>query len=152
MKFQYNGIYPLIKIKTPPEINFFSAHKRCIDENGFVWFCRFGKNNMKIVSLEACKHLLLIKESGIKKGGVYIAEYVELATELNDSETSIPAYYEDLQQSPSFWIKLISLVPLDFDVFTTSFVVNSSNGSVENILRSMCPASFLRCISTKNLV
>ena len=152
MKFQYNGIYPLIKIKTPTEINFFSAHKRCIDENGFVWFCRFGKNNMKIVSLEACKHLLLIKESGIKNGGVYFAEYVELATELIDSETSIPAYYEDLQQSPSFWIKLLSLVPLDFDVFTTSFVVNSSNGSVENILRSMCPASFLRCISTKNLV
>ncbi|MDD3401029.1 MAG: hypothetical protein PHT58_05315 [Eubacteriales bacterium] len=151
MELKKNGVYPLIKIKSPPDVNFYSAHKSCIDKNGFVWFCRFGKNNMKTTSLDSCEHILLIKESGIKQGGVFIAEYTELSTELNANEIGIPEYYSGLPQPKALWIKLTSLTPLDYSIFSAAFVVNSSNGSVDNIMRSMCPAFFLRSTSDQEL-
>lgn len=146
MQLKNEGIYPLIKIKTPSSTSFFDAHKACIENDGFVWFCRFGKNNMKIDSLNRCEHILFIKESGVRQGGVYIAEYVELSEQLGADKTGVPEYYNTLSQPQALWIKLISLNPFDYKVFMESFVVNSSGGSVDNILRSMCPAFFLKSI------
>lgn len=50
IEFETGGIYPLIKVMSPLDTYFFSEHRKVIDEYGAVWFCRFGKNNMKIES------------------------------------------------------------------------------------------------------
>lgn len=144
MEFQLDMVYPLIKIMTPPDIDFFKEHKSIIDKSGYVWFCRFGKNNMKIESLENCEKILLIKESEKNGGNVYIANYdivKEGAVPINED---YPSYYNDITQSKGLWIRLLSIALYSKEDLNNDFVVNASGNKVANILKSMCPATFLR--------
>lgn len=144
LEFQSDVVYPFIKIMTPPEIDFFNEHKTILDKKGYVWFCRFGKNNMKIKSLENCGNILLIKDSEKNGGNVYIANY-DIVKEGNFSiNNDYPTYYNDILQSKGLWIRLLSITQYSKEELNANFVINASGNKVANILKSMCPATFLR--------
>ncbi|MGP1367086.1 MAG: hypothetical protein ACTTH3_05355 [Schwartzia sp. (in: firmicutes)] len=150
MKIQQGDICPLIKIKSPFGIDFYKEHMKVIEENGYVWFCRFGKNNMLRDVLLQYAPYLIIKESGIKNGGLYIARYTEIVEdEPRDNQT--PQYYESIKQYPSLWFKLTKIKSLDYSMLASKFVGKSSGGQVEGILRSICPAFYIKSVSNLNL-
>lgn len=145
MHLKKDNIYPLFKIRTPNYVDFYMEHKKRIDQNGHVWFCQFGKNNMKVQSLTSCEPLLLMKESGKKHGGIYIAEYDRMESFVPVCETSVPSYYKTILHPPSLWFRILSLEKFDFQLLCDCFVGNTSGGDIEKILQSMCPAFFIRC-------
>lgn len=151
MQLKKDNIYPLIKIRTPNCVDFYAEHQKRICQDGHVWFCRFGKNNMKLQSLATCEPVLLMKESGEKYGGIYVAEYDTLKLSLPSSETSVPSYYNQMRQTPSLWFRITSLKQFDYSLLLESFVGNTSGCNVEKILQSMCPAFFVRCIKENKL-
>lgn len=150
MKINENSIFPLIKVKTPTGIDFFNAHKEIIDSIGYVWFCRFGKNNMKYDTISSCAPMLFIKNSGVSKGGIYIARYKAIENNLSKEESAYPKYYHNIQQQPAMWFKISEIKPLEYDIFIENFVGSSSGGDIDKILKSMCPAFFIK--STQNIV
>ena len=147
MKVERGAVCPLIKIKSPTGFDFYSEHIQLIKENGYVWFCRFGKSNMKKETLEQCAPYIIIKESGIKDGGVYIAKYSEI-TETPSLAKVVPLYYSKMNQIPSMWFKVNELDSVDYSSFISSFAGKASGGNIQGILRSMCPAFYVRCTSS----
>jgi len=147
MKIEKNNVCPLIKIKSPDGADFFSEHTHLINNNGFVWFCRFGKNNMKQETLKQYAPYIIIKESGIKEGGVYLAKYTDI-TETSPDIQFMPSYYNKMNLHISMWFKIIEIKSIDYSLLTSSFVGKTSGGSIQSILKSMCPAFFVKCIST----
>lgn len=144
MIIKKDNMFPLIKVKTPTGIDFFKEHKSIIDSYGYVWFCRFGKNNMKYDTVASCNPILFIKNSGISNGGIYIARYEAIENSITENGTVYPHYYQDIQQSPAMWFKIYEMNPMDYDVLIESFVGASSGGDINRILKSMCPAFFIR--------
>jgi hypothetical protein len=147
MKIKQGAICPLIKIKSPKGVDFYLEHNQLIKKNGYVWFCRFGKNNMKKETLEQYAPYILIKESGIKNGGLYIAKYSKI-TETPSHAKVVPLYYSKINQLPSMWFKVNELERVDYSTIISSFIGNASGGSIQEILRTMCPAFYVRCTSS----
>ena len=144
IEFEPGGIYPLIKVTTPPDINFFTEHKKAINKYGLVWFCRFGKSNMKVASLESCCKVLIIKESKKNGDGVYIAPY-DIVHEGNEPPYGVyPTYYDEIIHPKSLWIRLTDIEKISKTALESTFVVNTSGNKVSGILKSMCPAVFIR--------
>lgn len=142
--FQIGGIYPFVKITTPPEIDFFEEHKNILNKEGFVWFCRFGKNNMRITTINSCNKLLIIKESKQNGGTVYIAKF-DMVTDEGESITdSFPNYYNRIDKIKSLWIRLLEIEKFSGEELENRFVLNASGNRVSTILKSMCAAVFLR--------
>lgn len=146
LTFQKGMVYPLIKVMTPPNIDFITEHETIIKEKGYVWFCRFGKNNMKINSLKNCEKSLFIKESEKNGGNVYVAEYDIIKDGAESVENNYPSYYNNITQIKGLWIKLLSITEYSKEDLEANFVINTSGNNVSNILKSMCPATFLRYI------
>ena len=48
------------------------------------------------------------------------------------------------------WLKISEIKPMEYDILIESFVGASSGGDIDKILKSMCPAFFIRSI--KNVV
>ncbi len=143
--FCKDSIYPLIKITTPSDINFYNEHQKLMQENGYTWFCRFGKSNMKIESIKNCGNTIIIKES--KKNGdkVYAAIFDEILGYIDEDKVIFPAYYNNIKQNKELWFRLVALEEYSKEMLCSAFVVNASNNDVSSILKSMCPATFLRC-------
>lgn len=143
-KFQNYAIYPLIKVMTPPDIDFFTEHKNILSKKGYVWFCKFGRNNMKIESLDNCTKVLIIKESKQNGGGVYAAKYDIVKEGTETIENIYPTYYNRISLNKGVWIRLLDIERYSKEELEDDFVVNASGNKVSNILKSMCPAVFLR--------
>lgn len=144
-----NGIYPLIKIATPVGIDFLNEHLQIINKHGYVWFCRFGKNNMKIQSLQDSDHILIVKDVVRNGGKVYLAEFDKVEQSYDIADEVVPKYYKDVAKYTGVWLRITQIKEIPKNALEDSFVVNKTNGSVAGILRSMCPATLLRC--TKHL-
>ena len=140
-----NGIYPLIKIATPNGCDFLDEHLQIIKKYGYVWFCRFGKNNMKIQKLQDANHIMFIKDIEGNGGKVYIAEFDKIEQCPAVSNDLIPHYYKDITKYKGVWFRITKIEEFSRKKLEEYFVVNVSNGSVSGVLRSMCPAAFLRC-------
>ena len=147
MKIEKSNICPLIKIKSPDGVDFFQEHTQLIEKNGFVCFCRFGKNNMKLETLKQYAPYIIIKESGIKEGGVYLAKYTDI-TDIPPDTHLMPLYYNTMASHPSLCFKVIELYNMEYSLLTSSFVGKTSGENIQSILKSMCPAFFVKCIST----
>ena len=93
--------------------------------------------------------MLFIKNSGISKGGIYIARYEAIENDLSKKENAYPKYYHNIQQQPAMWFKISEIKPLEYDILIENFVGSSSGGDIDIILKSMCPAFFIR--STQNV-
>lgn len=140
-------ILPLLRIKTPDCVDFFQEHMSLIETKGYVWFCRFGKNNMRIDKVLSHESLLIIKDSGAISSNYYIAKYCDVCEIPNITSDEYPAYYDCINQKKSLWFKVNMLVPLDYGIIESNFVVAATNGEIKNTLRSMCPAFYIRCIN-----
>ena len=140
-----NGIYPLIKIATPEGVDFLDEHQQIINNFGYVWFCRFGKNNMKIQSIQDSDHILIIKDIARNGGKVYIAAFDKVEQSYDISDEVVPKYYKEVAKYIGVWLRITQIKEIPKNVLEDSFVVNKTNGSVAGILRSMCPATLLRC-------
>lgn len=147
MKLEINDIYPLIRVKTPSKIDFYKEHKLVIDANGYVWFCRFGRNNMKFESLKKCKPVVFIKETGDITKGLYLAKYDSFSSVPPNEIYAIPSYYNEIIQKPSIWFRVTEINKFEIMQLNSSFVGNTSGGNIQDILRSMCPAFFVKCIN-----
>lgn len=151
MILNVNDVYPMLKIKTPKGTDFYQEHSKVIDKSGYVWFCRFGKNNMKFESFDTDNRVLIIKEGSRIGGGLYVAKYEEFYKKLPNDVSETPDYYNDITQDPAVWFKIIELKKMDDKYLDTAFVVNASGGSIRNILKSMCPAFFVKCLKQISL-
>lgn len=127
-------------------VDFYTEHKRILDQKGFVWFCRFGKNNMKIEKITSCERIVIIKESG-KAGKYYAAEYDDLQEKTPSDKTAIPPYYTDMDRSEGYWLRLTGICEVEADTVMNCFVSDASQGSIAPLIRSMCPAFYIICKS-----
>ncbi len=146
MEINNGDICPLIKVKSPVGIDFYTEHKRVIESYGYVWFCRFGKNNMKRETLEKYSPFIIIKESGVKYGGVFLAAYSEISVDTMHQKM-MPLYYKEIEQRPSLWFKVTQIEQIDYSALLSCFIGNASGGNIERIMKSMCPAFYIKCIS-----
>ena len=105
---------------------------------------------MKYDTISSCVPVLFIKNSGISKGGIYVARYEAVENNLSEKESAYPKYYHNIQQQPAMWFKISEIKPMEYDILIESFVGASSGGDIDKILKAMCPAFFIR--STKNVV
>lgn len=63
-----NKTFLMLKIFTPPNISFYEEHQKILNTEGYVWFCRFGKSNLRIDAITQDDILFLSKnplETGI---------------------------------------------------------------------------------------
>lgn len=63
MVIEKGSSFLMIKINTDSDIDFYKEHKSTLDNVGFVWFCRFGKPNLRIPSIEKSGNLIFIRFS-----------------------------------------------------------------------------------------
>ena len=75
MTIQEGNKHLMIKISSPIDISFYDEHIKEIKQNGYVWFCRFGKDNLKTEDIGNNGNVLFIKESKANGNRCYMAEY-----------------------------------------------------------------------------
>lgn len=132
----------MLKISTPPEFSFYDEHQRKIKENGYVWFCRFGRGNLVTKSINKDGNLIFIKEAKANGGTKYILEFSEVT--LNTPASGYPEYYDDVHLNRSIWFKVTSIKILEND-FEDSFRLSSSGGTLDGVYRSMCNSFYITC-------
>lgn len=143
MQFIKDNKYIMFKISSPLEVDFFESHKKLIEKNGYVWFCRFGKNNMKISSMSECEPIIFIKEAKKNNDGFYIANCIEIKEDIFDNEV-FPEYYNELSLKKACWLKITSLEKADMSFVLDKFL-SSSGGAITGVLKSMCTAFYMNC-------
>ena len=72
------NIYPLIKIKLLSDIDFYNKHIKIINLNGYVQFCRFGKNKMKKSVLISYLPIIVSKKSDANSGHLLNTFYIKI--------------------------------------------------------------------------
>ncbi len=72
------NIYPLIKIKLLSDVDFYNKHIKIINLNGYVWFCRFGKNKMKKSVLISYLPIIVSKKSDANSGHLLNTFYIKI--------------------------------------------------------------------------
>ena len=93
--------YLMLKIATPMDFSFEDEHKKIIDKDGYVWFCRFGKGNLKIESISELGNILFVKES-VKNGGKrYMMEFSEISS--SQPTSGYPDYYNTSDAPKDIW-------------------------------------------------
>jgi len=131
----------MIKINTDPDIDFYKEHKSILDNVGFVWFCRFGKPNLRISSMDKSDNLVFIKDSLKNNNNTYIASFKNITTE--KPANGFPYYYCSINKIMGIWFKLDSLVRVDHNKVNSNFVLTSSGGNLSNAYRSMCNSFYI---------
>ena len=142
--------YSLIVIKTPPQHSFFEEHTTIIKKKGYVWFAKMGRSNLRLDTLRSHEKILFIKDSGNLKTGLYAASILEISDKQPDKGL-YPSYYSDFEYRNPIWFKIKDLKSVPVEILESSFVGKSSGGSVLGILRSICPAFFIKCTKTQNI-
>lgn len=144
MEIQSGKSFLMLKLMSPTDISFFDEHQKLINKNGFVWFCRFGKNNLVLRSIVKDGNLLFIKES-VKNGNKkYVMEFSDIST--TPPSSGYPDYYDQVDKEASLWFKITSIRELPVG-FESNFRASSSNNSLESVYRSMCSSFY---ITSKN--
>ena len=133
----------MLKISTPTKISFYEEHMKLIKENGFVWFCRFGKSNLVLKSINKYGNLVFVKDS-VKNGNKrYLLEFSEISP--TPPQTGYPEYYNSVDKYKSLWFKVNSITELDSEIFDSSFHLSSSGGNLSSAYRSMCNSFYITC-------
>lgn len=149
MDLKKGSSYLLIKINTPDNINFLKEHTNIIENNGYVWFCRFGKSNILPEKIHSSNNYIFLKDSKKNKDKIYIAKYEKISPTPQDS--SFPKYYSEILLEHSLWFKLVQLEEFDYNYLTTNFVTKSTNSELKNVFRSMCSSFYITCNKDLNI-
>ena len=137
-----NKTFLMLKIFTPPNISFYEEHQKILNTEGYVWFCRFGKSNLRIDAITQDDNIIFIKES-IRNGNHRYLLHISDITTLAPT-TNYPLYYNDIKSEQSIWFKVTSIVKLD-DNFESSFLT-INDGPLSNVYRSMCNSFYIKSI------
>ena len=122
-----------------PECGTIAAHKKLIDELGYVWYGKMGNPVAtriveELKSLEDTKILLI--NSG--KADRYWAHISEIKKE-TPNLMGIPEYYRDLTEKFRTWFKVTSFEPAPRDIMSKCHVVSSGAALGEVSKHSMSP-------------
>ncbi len=122
----------------PPE-GTISAHKKYIQENGYVWYGKLGSP----VSDRVCKDIMsntnpriLLIHSG--KSSRYWA-YIDKISKEKPEQKDIPSYYRDQADNFHTWFRIIRFEEADRNVLSSCFVTSSGAALSTASRSSMSP-------------
>ena len=110
-----------------PENGTIAEHEKIIEQNGFVWYGKFGaKVSEKIKSdiLSTDKKMVLLIHSGTtKRYWLYIEEISYKQPDI----FSIPSYYRHIAESVKTWFKVTRIEKAEKSVMSKCTVASSGN-------------------------
>lgn len=126
-----------------PECGTIKAHQDMIDENGFVWYGKFGNavsdNIIKAIFEEKEPKLLLIKSGTPERYWAYIEKAQRQAPE----SKYVPEYYRDMIDKVKCWFKVLKIEKAPSDVMSKCFIVSSGAQLSAMSKVSMNPCAFV---------
>lgn len=146
MKIKKDDELLLLKINTPDNIDFYNEHAKIINNNGFVWLCKFGKTNL-LVSKICDSNIIFLKDTKKNNDAVYIIKFDDVVSE--DPKKDYPNYYNDVDIIKSLWFKVKSIYKYDYNELLNNFLTASSNSSLDGVFRSMCNSFYIK--ANKNI-
>ena len=131
----------MLKISTPAGVSFYDEHQKIIDNQGYVWFCQFGKCNLLVSSISHDGNYVMVKES-IKNGNhKYILQFSEIVT--TAPESGFPDYYKQVGRVAPLWFMVTHIYEAS-DGFESYFRLASSGNSLDAVYRSMCNSFYIQ--------
>lgn len=114
-------------------------HQKILDENGYVWYGKFGSAVSKTYLEEILKSddpkFLLIQSGGT---GRYWIHFCDACKNVPDKE-HIPAYYRDVADKFKTWFKVTRIEKADRDVMSKCIVISSKSPLSHASMYSMSP-------------
>lgn len=135
----------MLKINTPPGIDFLEEHKSILDKTGEVWFCRFGKTNAIKSKITEDGSSVFLKDSAKNNNRVYIGNIAEIS--VNSPLENYPDYYNQIELGRALWFRLNAIIEVNPDAIMSNFRTKSSNSPLDGVYRSMCKSFYIICIS-----
>lgn len=149
MDLKKDSSYLLIKINTPENINFLKEHLNILEKNGYVWFCRFGKNNVLPEKINSYNNYIFLKDSKKNNDKIYIAKYEKFS--FSPPSLLFPKYYNGISLERSLWFKLVELHEFDYNILIKNFVTKSTSSKLTNVFGSMCSSFYITCNNNLNI-
>ena len=110
-----------------PKEGMIFLHQKVIDDNGYVWYGKFGNRISKDIIEEQLKtddpKLLLIKSGSVERYWLHFTSYQESIPELD----KIPEYYRNNCNDIKCWFKVIRFERAEKDVLSKCFVLSSGD-------------------------
>lgn len=145
MEIKKNTALLMLKINTPPGIDFLAEHKSILEETGEVWFCRFGKTNAIKSRITEDSNFIFFKDSAKNNNRIYIGTISEISVTLPSK--NYPAYYNKIELGRPLWFRLSGIEEINSDLIMKNFRTKSSNAPLSGVYRSMCQSFYIQCIS-----
>lgn len=145
MEFKENTAFLMLKINTPPDIDFLKEHKSILDKYGEVWFCRFGKSNVIKSKITEDGSFVFFKDSAKNNNRIYVGNISAIS--VNSPLSNYPEYYQQIHMEQAFWLRLIDIDEVDPSQVMDNFRIKSSNASLDGVYRSMCNSFYIKCVS-----
>ena len=149
MEVKKNTTFLMLKIKTPPNIDFLAEHKKIIDKTGEVWFCRFGKTNIVHSKITNDGNFIFFKDSAKNNNRVYIGIISKIS--LNSISLNYPKYYNYINMNQSFWICLSEIKEVNPSLIIQNFRIKSNNAKLLGVYHSICNSFYIKCITNIKL-
>ena len=149
MLFKENTSFLMLKINTPPNIDFLAEHKDIIKRTGDVWFCRFGKANIITSKITQHRNIIFLKDSKQNNERVYMGTISKISWDFPSE--NYPLYYNKLNLKPSLWFCFTDIKEVNPNLILNNFRTTSSNASLTGIYRSMCNSFYIKCICSVDL-
>lgn len=130
--------------KFAPQEGTIEAHKKIIEEKGFVWYGKLGTsvsdNNIHLIMEEKNPRILLIHSGSTKRYWAYIKDIKKERPDYSE----FPDYYHETSDRFHTWFKVISIVEAPRNVMSQCNV--ASSGQVLSLAskHSMSPYFFIR--------
>lgn len=145
MKFKGSTAFLMLKINTPPGIDFLSEHKSILDQTGEVWFCRFGKTNAIKLKITSHGNYIFFKDSVRNKNRIYVATISDISE--SPFSKNYPPYYDKIDLRRSLWFRLTDIKEINPDLVNQNFRTKASNSPLSDVYRSICQSFYIQCIS-----
>lgn len=145
MEIKENTVFLMLKINTPPGIDFLLEHKVILEKNGEVWFCRFGKTNVIESRIIADGNYIFFKDSAKNDNKIYMGIISEISK--TEPTKNFPAYYDQIKLGRPLWFRLCEIKEVIPDLIFNNFRTKSSNATLAGVYRSMCQSFYIQCIS-----
>ena len=149
MLIEKGSSFLMLKIKTPLEIDFFNEHKYLIDTYGYAWFCRFGRSNLLISSINKYGNIIFVKESIARGNNIYMLEFDKISE--SPENGNYPPYYNQTEQKKALWFRIINITQVPNEIIMDSFVSTSSYSDLTRTFRSMCSAFYISATTNISL-
>ena len=145
MEFKESTAFLMLKINTPPGIDFLSEHKSILDQTGEVWFCRFGKTNAIKSKITSDGNYIFFKDSVRNNNRIYVATVSDISE--SPFSKNYPPYYDKIDLGRPLWFRLSDIKEINPELINQNFRTKASNSPLSDVYRSMCQSFYIQCIS-----